>query len=109
MYKPNKWVILELTDSENDKSVYKILAGWTGGYLDGDSWRLSSGLKNIEKENEYYLMYNHSGSIYKCHKKSKGLTVFSAAIYQEIKNNCEKSNIKVKIVTIDEFNKKNVD
>ena len=59
-YNPNRWVILSFTDEK--ETWYKVFGSWSGGYLDGDSWRLSSGLDKIEEEGDYYLMRNHSGS-----------------------------------------------
>ena len=54
---------------------FKIFGSWSGGYLDGDSWRLSSGLKSIEyKDDGSLFMHNHSGSIYKGHINNEGIS-----------------------------------
>lgn len=43
-----------------------------GGYLDGDRWRLNSGIDKVEQDDEYYYFIGFSGSCYKCHKKGYG-------------------------------------
>ena len=42
VYQPDNWIIVELPNNTG----YKILAGWSGGYLHGNSWRLNSGIKS---------------------------------------------------------------
>lgn len=54
-YTPNKWEIVRLQDGDKEP-VFKVLGGWSGGYLDGDSWRMSSGL---EEDAERHLRLNH--------------------------------------------------
>jgi hypothetical protein len=84
MHSPDKWVIVNIM-----KGLYKVLGGWNGGYLGADSWRMSSGLKNIESDPDdenYYLMHSHSGSIYRCHKKANGLTMLSGSILSKMQN-----------------------
>jgi hypothetical protein len=46
IYKPDGWVILRFTPA-NEKYYYKIFASWRGGYLNGGSWRLSSGSEEL--------------------------------------------------------------
>ena len=42
---PDKWVIIKIgSDSE---SSFKVFGSWAGGYLDGDRWRLNSGITKI--------------------------------------------------------------
>lgn len=66
METPDKWVIVKTPDT------HKIFGSWMGGYIHGDRWRLNSGIVRMEQDRDYYYFYGHSGSIYKCHKKSYG-------------------------------------
>tara|TARA_R100000951_G_scaffold7705_1_gene7189 strand:- start:5575 stop:5907 length:333 start_codon:yes stop_codon:yes gene_type:complete len=77
-HSPDKWVIVEM-DNKGEK-VQKILGGWSGGYLDGDSWKLSSGTLETEEEGDYFLFHQHSGSTYKCHKRMQGLTALTGSM-----------------------------
>ena len=71
---PEQWVIIRIPTEDNiDVPYYKVFAGWRGGYLDGDRWRLNSGITRVEEDDEYYYFYGYSGSCYKCHKNAYGL------------------------------------
>jgi len=45
MYNPDNWVVIKMN---GDDPHYRVLAGWSGGYLDGDSWRMNSGITRVE-------------------------------------------------------------
>jgi hypothetical protein len=65
---PDNWVILKIeTQNETIETYYKVLGGWSGGYLDGDSWRMNSGIVSHERDGDYWLFHGHSGSVYRCH------------------------------------------
>lgn len=70
MYTPDNWVIFEI--ELEGKMERFVLAGWSGGYLDGDSWRRNSGIENVTEDENYYYFNGYSGSTYKCHKKGMG-------------------------------------
>jgi hypothetical protein len=89
-YNPDKWVIIKTKDSD----VYKVLGSWSGSYLYGSSWRLSSGIVKIKEEGDYYLIHNHSGSIYKCHKKMNGMNVIASSIFSSIEDKAEMIEIE---------------
>jgi hypothetical protein len=63
---PEKWVILKIGD------YYKVFGTWAGGYLDGDRWKLNSGIKEVEQDKDFYYFIGYSGSCYKCYKKAYG-------------------------------------
>ena len=46
-YTPDSWVIVKI-QSEKYGTIYKVLAGWSGSYLYGASWKLSSGIVTFE-------------------------------------------------------------
>lgn len=85
MYIPDKWIILKIKDKK--ETVYKILAGWSGGYLDGQSWRINSGINKITKKGAYYLFEGDSGSVYKCHNESYGTNLISSSILSKMLEN----------------------
>jgi len=63
---PDNWVIVKVVGRGD--TYYKVLAGWSGGYLDGDSWRLNSGIEKVEESEDYYDFIGYSGSVYRCRK-----------------------------------------
>jgi hypothetical protein len=73
---PDRWLIIDC----GGDGLYKVFATWSGGYLDGDSWRLNSGIESVEEDGDYLLFHGHSGSIYKCHKDSYGTTAFGTMV-----------------------------
>jgi hypothetical protein len=83
---PDNWVVLKITHPNNEV-VHKVLAGFYGGYLHGNSWRLNSGITKVEVDGDYYLFHGNSGSIYKCHKDSEHLSVITAQILNSLLDN----------------------
>jgi hypothetical protein len=75
-YTPDNWVIIKVDDSK--ENFYKILAGWSGGYITGSSWKM-------EEQDNYYKFYGNSGSYYVCHKEAYGLRMNNAHIWQQLK------------------------
>ena len=86
-YTPDNWVILKIKEGKYDKGLYKVLGGWSGGYLDGDSWRMNSGITGVEKQAHLYGFYGSSGSVYWCHQGSYRLTMANAGVYNSLKEN----------------------
>jgi Mor family transcriptional regulator len=85
METPDKWIIIKIT--KDDTTIYKVLAGWSGGYLDGQSWRLNSGIVKVETQENHYLFHGHSGSVYKCSKKGYGTNNIMNSIVTDLLNN----------------------
>jgi len=68
-YQPERWLIIKIN---GDDPHYRVLGSWYGGYLDGDSWRMNSGIVRCEEEGELVHFYGASGSKYSCNKNSYG-------------------------------------
>ena len=101
---PDRWVVLEMSDGSNE-SVRKVFAGWYGGYLGSDEWKLSSGIiEETENEHEFEFI-NASGSVYRCRKNAYGMTGLMCDVYEnwqeKIKNIAEGS-----IRIVDEYEQK---
>lgn len=77
---PHKWVVIKIKDG-----TYKVLGSWYGGYLDGDVWRLNSGIKEVIEDDDFYNFVGFSGSVYKCHKERYGMSSFTSGIYRGFK------------------------
>jgi len=81
-YIPDNWVVLKIQQQE--QTYYKVLAGWSGGYLDGDSWRMNSGITEIKDDGDWWLIHGHSGSVYRCKKLRYGLRNTTSNIYNSL-------------------------
>lgn len=77
-YTPDNWVIVHV---KGDDPHYRVLAGWSGGYTTGDSWRMNSGITRVEEDKEYFYFHGTSGSVYKCHKESYCLRMNNAHVW----------------------------
>ena len=72
-YTPDRWVVIDFK-SDDHGSIRKVLASWYGGYLYGDSWKLSSGIVDVEEKDGCFYFKNHSGSMYVCHREAHGIS-----------------------------------
>ena len=84
-YYPDNWVVLKLKAGKGTYPIYKVLGGWSGGYLDGDSWRMNSGITGVEKQAYLWGFYGASGSVYWCHQGSYGLSMSTSNLYTKLK------------------------
>lgn len=82
---PDSWVIIEV--NHEGEQFQKILAGWSGGYLDGDNWRMSSPIKelNIDVDKDYIIAITDSGSQYTLYKNYQGLRMSIVGIWSQLK------------------------
>lgn len=80
-YFPDNWVIIKL---KGDDPHYRVLAGWSGGYTTGDSWRMNSGITRVEENEHVYSFYGSSSSCYVCGKQSYGLRMNNAYIWNQL-------------------------
>ena len=81
---PDNWVVLKI-QTDADGVIYKVLAGCSGGYLYGDSWRMNSGITKVVEKQDSIEFYGNSGSCYECYKGSYGLRMNNAGIYNQLK------------------------
>ena len=82
LYTPDKWVIVDTGETK------KVFATWFGGYLSGESWKLSSGTLEIKDCGDYWELPQHSGSVYKLFKDSEGTTGWSAGVLGNLLEPC---------------------
>ena len=83
-YFPDNWVVIKI---KGDDPHYRVLAGWSGGYLDGDSWRMNSGVTKVTSEGNHFKFWGSSGSCYVCHKDSYMLRMNNAHIWTQLQEN----------------------
>ena len=79
-YTPDTWSIL-LFDSPTYGKIFKVFGGWYGGFTQGDSWKLSSGMKDLVDEGDFYSSMQESGSIYQLYKNSEKLSGYQLGIF----------------------------
>ncbi len=77
-YMPDNWVVIKF---KGDDPHYRVLAGWSGGYTTGDSWRMNSGIVRVEQTKFLYKFYGATSSCYVCSKNSYCLRKNNAYIW----------------------------
>jgi len=80
---PHRWLLVEQGD------IHKVFASFTGGYGDGDSWKLNSGIDKVVIDGDYFLFHGYSGSVYKCHKESYGTTGYGGFVLASLMEHAE--------------------
>ena len=83
-YHPDNWVIIKL---KGEDPHYRVLAGWSGGYLTSDSWRMNSGITKVIEEDDHWLFIGSSGSTYACHKDVYCLRMNNAPVWDSLQKN----------------------
>lgn len=85
-YSPDGWILVKI---EGTDPHYRVFGSWAGGFLDGDQWRLNSGVTGVVEDDDYYYFYGTSSSVYRCSKESYGrLTGYNTNV---INGYCDKS------------------
>ena len=87
-YTPDGWIVVEFRTNDGEVNR-KVMASWYGGYLNGDSWKLSSGITETIEHEDHYEFINHSGSVYKCGKNSFGLNGHASGVLESFKKDIE--------------------
>jgi len=67
IYVPDGWILMKIN---GPTPHYRVFASWYGGYLNGDRWRINSGITKVTEDGGYYLFEGSSDSLYKCHKQA---------------------------------------
>lgn len=101
-YNPDKWVVVELKTPK--ETLYKVLASWYGGYAGNDSWKLSSGIKDVKTIENGYAFHNYSGSVYNCHKDGYGMNMYTAGIFSSLEKQ-QTDKIKIRVIDEDDVRK----
>lgn len=82
-YTPDAWVVVEI-QGENE-TIRKVLAGWYGGFLNGDSWKLNSGIEETVETEDYYDFHGYSGIVYRCYKNAERMSGLMQSMYSHFK------------------------
>ena len=98
---PNRWVVVKITRADNEPH-YKVFGSWSGGYLDGDRWKMNSGISRVEEDETNLYFHGHSGSCYQCNKKSYGIaTAYSLGVLDNLKNVSVDNGVEIEVLSED--------
>jgi hypothetical protein len=80
-YTCDNWVVIKM---KGDDPHYRLLVGTSGGYLDGNSWRMNSGITEVNETEDNYYFKGSSGSTYRCYKESYRLRMNNAHVWNRL-------------------------
>jgi hypothetical protein len=101
-YYPDVWVVVKVIP-ESDPVVYRILAGWFGGFTQGDSWKINSGIVGYSVEENHIRFKGYSGSDYVCHKNCERTTSMTHHIFLHYAKELQTINATMEMLTFEEF------
>ena len=96
-YRPDKWVVIKITGPDTPP-IHKVFACWYGGYLDGDSWKLNSGITKATLKGFAYYFEGSSGSVYECQLNCYGTNMYGHSVLNNLIDRIEKADGKVEIL-----------
>jgi hypothetical protein len=89
-YTPDKWVVVKIIGKDTPP-IHKVFACWFGGYLDGDSWKLNSGITRAYEEGHCFMFDGSSGSTYACHKAQYGTNMYGQGVLNNLIDKIERA------------------
>lgn len=96
-YVPDKWVVVEIDQGDGTKHQ-RVLAGWYGGYLGGDSWKMNSGIQYYTLADEIFDFHGASGSVYRCHINRYGMSGYMQSVFDSIVEKTKGTSVTISIV-----------
>ena len=105
-YTPDSWVIVKI-QSEKYETIYKVLAGWSGSYLYGASWKLSSGIVTFEDKGEHYESLQDSGSTYILYKSSERMSAIVASTFASFEEQLKGNDGTIEVIDSGDYVKSN--
>ena len=95
LYNPDNWQLILVTPTDTTcEPYYKILAGWSGSYMYGSNWKLSSGVEQVIDQGndpEGFGLYGDSwrvpqssGSVYILRKTSEGPKLATFGVIEDL-------------------------
>ena len=98
-YTPDRWLVVSITNKT--ETHYRVFGTWGGGYLNGDSWKLNSGITKATFVDGKYHFEGSSGSVYECRENSYGSTGYGSGVLNNMIENAAKDGALIQILEED--------
>lgn len=100
MQTPDSWIVFKIQTPE--ETFFKLFSCWYGSFLDGDKWRLNSGITSVTKDdNGFYIVKGNSDTVYKVHKSSYNkCTTYCNGVKESLMGNGE---FNIEVIDLDEY------
>lgn len=100
-YTPDGWAFLKI-QVEGCDPIVKVFGSWSGGYLDGDSWRLNSGIIDVKENEDEYVVSGYSGSQYILHKTNNHMSSYNKGVLEDMIGELQSYGHKAEIISAQE-------
>jgi len=104
IYYPDLWVLVRI--EAKNKVHYRVLASWYGGFANGDSWKLSSGMEEDQQvtldDLGCFLCPQSSGSIYVVNRGNFGMSGYTSGVAKNFIKQAEESNGEMRFEILEE-------
>lgn len=102
-YTPDRWTVLEFS-GPSIQTIRKVFAGWYGGFMGSNSWKLNSGITAIRiNDKGFYEFDGYSGSTYYCHANSNGMSGYQAGVLSSWVEGFKDKNIQIKEIDLEDI------
>lgn len=103
IYTPDHWNVIRIAGpTGEDQPIDKVMGGWSGGYLNGDSWRMNSGITQIREFDDRYEFEGASGSLYLCYKDAEGLRGHASMVLASMTIQAKKRDHTITVISADQ-------
>jgi hypothetical protein len=101
-YQPDCWKLVKIVSPKHG-TIYKVLAGWYGGFARGDSWKLSSGTEDVQVQDDLIRLPQYSGSVYLLHEGCEHMSSLMHGVYNSFVEDIEGTENSIELITLDEL------
>lgn len=104
-YNPDRWLLIKFTPPNNKPTFYKVFGTWSGSYLYGSSWKLSSGVESAKYNADLktWILPQSSGSTYYLHENAEGTTGMWDHLVVDFKKQMEELGGSLEIINNPDF------
>lgn len=102
VYYPDAWQLVYI---KSHQPHVRVFAEWKGSFDTPDSWRLNSGIVNVEETDDTFVVEGSSGSIYTLHKGAEaGLFIYGRSVLDTlIRQQEEHYGIEIVLIEMYEY------
>lgn len=83
IYTPDNWQIIQINPKDTSEAHYRIIAGWSGSYMYGNSYKISSSVKSVDDLVYNWKTHCSSGSVYMLRKNSEHVSAATVGVLKE--------------------------
>ena len=77
-YSFDGFALIKITNP--DETYFKVFGSSSGGYLDGDVWRVNSGVVKVLVNDTHYAFIGHTGSCYVAPKAGGHISIYNHSV-----------------------------